>query len=639
MAHRNSRRGRQPKREKWWTRPKDKAHDAVVSTMRHLDEHQRVTHERNLHHIRLYSNRLAGGLTGNDYNRTLRDDRLRLNVVKAVADTALATIATSDARIMTLGKGGNYAIKQRARGLTKFGDGIFHQTEHYDKSLEVFQDGIILGTGLEKIFPDFTDNRIKTERVFPEEILVDDTEAKYGPRAVRQLFQHKEMQRDTAIDVFGNKFKAKLANATLVRESHTFSETISDPISVVEAWYLPSYKGAGDGRHVIGTDTVTLFDEPWELTSFPFAQFRWTHSPLGFWGMGLAEELSQVQIEVNYLLQKIQKLMTLATTQVWVEKNALAKSKLNNEDMGIKEYASGSRPPIFQTVAAVSPEYFQHLDRLWNRAFEVAGISQLSATSKKPAGLESGEALRAFQEVQTKRFQHVEKRWQKYHVDSFSLMVHAARQLDTHMKKTNQGSFSVLTKDRGALEEINFSKVDLEDDSFIIQAYPTSLLPAMPAGKIEALKQLGAISPLLQESMVRDLDYPDVESALKRVNAPIEILDLYLHRMLDKGIPMSPHSFIDADLAARYMTLELLRAEIDGVPEKNLELVRNFLEQIEVLEQRRMLAQQAVAAASAPGTPGAVPPGLPAAPGGAAGAGASLPQLSAIPGGAPAPLV
>jgi hypothetical protein len=39
------------------------------------------------------------------------------------------------------------------------------------------------------------------------------------------------------------------------------------------------------------------------------------------------------------------------------------------------------------------PEVYSHMERLFGKAYEIAGISELSATGKKPPGLESGAAL------------------------------------------------------------------------------------------------------------------------------------------------------------------------------------------------------------------------------------------------------
>jgi hypothetical protein len=47
----------------------------------------------------------------------------------------------------------------------------------------------------------------------------------------------------------------------------------------------------------------------------------------------------------------------------------------------------------FTLRQAMHPEVYNHLDRLYQRAYEISGISELSATGKKPAGLESGAAL------------------------------------------------------------------------------------------------------------------------------------------------------------------------------------------------------------------------------------------------------
>lgn len=157
----------------------------------------------------------------------------------------------------------------------------------------------------------------------------------------------------------------------------------------------PVIKGSNDGRHVIAIDNFTLLDEEWERDTFPFCFIRWTERLLGFWGQGLAEQLTGIQVEINKLLRNIQEQMHLATPKVFVEAGSkISKAHINNEIWGIIEYAG--TPPTFYVPKTVSGEIFSHLDRLFSRAYEIAGVSVLAAQSKKPAGLESGVALREF---------------------------------------------------------------------------------------------------------------------------------------------------------------------------------------------------------------------------------------------------
>jgi hypothetical protein len=592
----------------------------VEKSVRQLYDKQGHIYERNLHHLRLYSNRAASGLYGRNFASSIRDDRLRLNVIKAVADTAMAHIATNKTYAQALTKDGDFLLRRKYENLTKFGLGMFNSTRQHETGLEVFLDACIFGTGVEKIYPDYKRGTICAERVIPDELAVDDTEAKYGPRYVRQMFHHKHYSKTTAMDMWP-EHKAMLEMSGDMRENDEptdYADSLIEPVSVVEAYYLPSSPSANDGRHSIVCTGGTLVDERWDWYCFPFAQFRWSWPGSGFWGIGLAEELSSIQIEINYLLQKIQKLMTLATTQIWVDANSVAKQKLSNKDMGIVEMSPGARQPIFQAVQSVSGEYFQHLDRLYTRAFEIAGVSQLSATSKKPAGLDSGEALRTYNAIGSQRFMHVGQRFDQFHCDAFELMAYAAKELDEYMRGEGK-TYKVLSVNRAGAEEIEWPEIDLDKDKFFVQVYPSNLLPEEPAGQIQTLQALAQIDPQLQTSLARNLNYPDVKAVVKRLSAKKDLVDKYIDDIIEHGKYRPPHSFLDLEYAVTASALATAKAELEKVPEDRLDKLRSFsLEVAKMLEklavppppQGMTMGPPGQTAMGAPPVDQAIPPGI-----------------------------
>ena len=81
------------------------------------------------------------------------------------------------------------------------------------------------------------------------------------------------------------------------------------------------------------------------------------------------------------LLQRIQNMMRmLGVTKVIVEQQSgVPKAHINNEVGTIYHVAAGSRPPTVVAPQSVHPEYFQQLDRLYQRAFQEIGISELAS--------------------------------------------------------------------------------------------------------------------------------------------------------------------------------------------------------------------------------------------------------------------
>lgn len=592
----------------WWEESKGEAHARVFATFEHLDNIQSHHRIANLHHLRLYSNRIAAGMGGRDYAVQESGEKLKLNIVKTVIDAATAQIATNRPRPMYLTERGNAELKTRAKRLSKFVMGQFYALDQYDLSLDVFRDACIFGTGYEKIYE--VGGRICAERVFPNEILVDDHEAKYGEP--QQLFQHKQVNREVLASAY-KKHRAEIALASLVREDSLYSESIADPVSVIEAWHLPSAPGAKDGRHVICTSNVTLVDKPWESDRFPFAVFRWSKAPLGFLGIGISEELTPIQVEINFLLQKAQVIMNALTNSVWVKKGEID-GRISNKMNSVNTYKN--TPPVALTLGGVPPEILQQIEALYRKAFEIVGISQLQAQSQKPAGLNSGEALKTYNDIGSQRFQHVGQRWEHFHVRQVAeLILDRAREIE----ERGDGDLRVLAQGDRDVEEIRFSDVYIERDKYVTKVWPVSLFPDTPAGKLDTIEKLAGVSPEIQRYIMPLLDFPDLDAIRARVSAPYDIVEKMIEAMLERGQPQTPLPYMDFGLARNMGTLALLQAEKENVPEERKELLRVWLDKIDDMQALEATPppapnQPAVPGPAQPPDPmaaGPLPPGMP----------------------------
>lgn len=578
------------KTERWWKKSSADVADAVFANVKHLDDVQAGVRLSNINNLRLYSNRQAAGFMGAEYAAAADGGSvIKMNVVKSCVDTAVAHIATMRPRPLYQTKGGDFETRERARRLGKFQLGQFLHMRRYIKGLQIFRDALIFGPGIEKFYG--LDGRICSERVFPDELIHDLNEASGG--SVRQLFQHKHIAREVLTEQFPACWK-EIEGAETIRDERGIDLGLNQPASVLEAWHLPSGPDADDGRHVIAISNKTLHDEPWERDRFPFAFFNWSDPVRGLFGIGAAEELAPIQREINYIAQKIQRLMTLATSFVWKEKGS-GVGRIINKDFAQYEYSG--KPPIFQTVASVSAEYFNHLDRLYQRAFEIMGISQLAAQSTKPAGLDSGEALRVYNDIGTKRFQHVGQRWEQFHLDAAECIYDVASDIVAEGKNV-----SVLVADDKDVEEIDFKRAYIDRDKYVMQPHPASLMPDTPAGKVEMIVKLGPAIPEMQPYLAMLLTgIPDVEAVVDRMTAPIRLAEMQVSHIISNGEFEPPYESMDLPLTRNIATKALLQSYIDGVPEERCDMLRRYISHVDLLLEKNEAGQIALAQMAQPG--------------------------------------
>jgi hypothetical protein len=563
---------------KFWWEVTGAPHSEIMSFVSALDDEQGYRKEDNLNSLRLFGNSDTVGLSLGEYSKrnVQKDGSPSLNIVHSMCTTVTSRITKSRPKATFLTSGGNWSAKRKAKLLDKFVSGQFYETDIYTIAPRIFLDATVFGTGIMKIYE--VGGKVKIDRIFPNEVIVDDTEALYGEP--RQIFQRKFVSRRVLSSLYP-EVKQQIMDNDVKSDSYgNERNTSNEQIECVEAWHLPSGEGAEDGRHVICLDNVTLLDEPYTKSYFPFVFLKWTDRLLGFWGQGLAEQLSGIQSEINKLLLQIKLQMTLATPKVFVEVGSkISKAHINNETWGIIEY-SGTKPD-FHVPMTTSPEIFSHLDRLYRRAYEIAGVSELAAQSRKPGGLDSGRALREFHDIESERFMVIGREYEGMFMEAARQMVDIARDVSSR----DGDDYKVLSHNNREIELVTWGKINLDSDSYVMRIYPTSLLPATPAGRLATVEGLFQSGLIDRNAALALLDYPDLEAYHKVELAFIDDVDLLIENMLEKGIYSPPEPFSNLQFAIQRIQSAYIRAKVDGAPDGRLDLLRRYIESAVLLLQ------------------------------------------------------
>ena len=582
---------------KWWIKSEEQAHEAVIAAIRNIDRSQAQRNNKNLVHMRLYGNQDISGFTPSTYSSSLTlpnsssQPGVKLNIIYSMISTLASKITKNSPRVMITPVGGEWSNRKRAKNLTKFLDGIFYETKLYQEAIRVFTDALVFDLGALKIYP--CDDKIVIERVFPNEIKVDNMDGMYGKP--RQLYQCKYVPLERLITEFP-EYEMRIRNAIKDVNHQYISEV--ELVEVIEAWHLKSGSDETDGKHVICIEGVTLFYEDYDSCDFPFVFFRWTEKLLGFYGQGLAEQLVGIQTEINKILKTMQLGLHLCSVPYWLVESSskINKAHLSNQIGNIIEYSITK--PELATGSGVSPDLFNHLNWLINQAYQITGLSQLSASSQKPAGLNSGVALREYHDIESERFYSVGKAYEHFFLGAASHFIEVAK----YLSKNNSG-FSIKTSEKGWGEFVDWSDVNMEEDAYLMQMYPTNFLPATPAGKMETLKemmQMGLITS--REEIIDQLEYPDLERLTNLATATLHEIEMMIEKMLDPDEPeyQSPDPITNLELARNLAQSAYLDAKIKGAYEENLELLRRFINECIDLQAATQAPQQAATQAAQP---------------------------------------
>lgn len=556
--------------EEWWTTSTHEAAGHMVSLVHTLNENQKGRQWQNVRHSYLYTNRQGNDIVTDHLSRHSRPlDRYNVtyNVVASAIDTVTAKIAQKEIRPRVLTERGDYAKQRRGQKLTRYLDGSFSSDQVYRKAPECLRDAGVFGTGVLKVIADPASGKIRTERVLITEILVDEPEAAHG--SPRSMYQVRKVAKSTLMAQFPDQ--ATAISALTPESTHPNRQTTEDLIKVYEGWHLGS--AAEEGRHIIATDGPCLVDEKWEHPTFPFAFLHYKKSIASFYGIGIAEELMGTQLEINKILRDIQRAQNLiAVPRVLLEYNSkVVPTHLNNEIGAAIKY-QGTRPE-FMTATAMNNEIYSHVKWLIATAFEKVGVSQLSATSKKPTGLDSGRALREFKDTETERFWITEKNYQSFFEDIADLTVRLSKELYQSMP-----DLSVQAEDKQFIEDIKWADVDLDTDSFVTRIHVSSLFPTSPAAKIQKIEEYIRAGWMDRESAIKLLDFPDVEAWETLETSDRNYIERIISDILETGTYRAPEPemLLEKDVnLARKAYLDALNKNVE---EERTELLLRWIE-------------------------------------------------------------
>lgn len=596
----------------WWP-IKDKHRSAaqMLTYAAHLKETQGERYRMAAIYARLYGNHSLFSFIGMNNAKIEQEsgkptERPTFNLVQSVTDTLVSRLSQSRPQPVFLTDNADYKQRNLAKKLNNFILGEFYAAKAYEKGTTALRDALVEGTGCIHIFEN-PDNKVDLERVLLTELLVDQVEARDGDP--RQLYRLKLVDRRVLIANFPDqKEMIEMAAKGTPDNSANTSKSIADLVMCVEGWHLRSGKNASDGRHMLAISTGALIDEEWTKDKFPFSFLHYSPRLAGFWAQGVAEQLMGTQMELNSILYTIsQAIKLVGVPRVFVDEGSKVMDSSHSNQIGVIVKYRGIKPE-YEVAPSNAPELYAERDKLIQYGYQQCGVSALQASSQKPQGLDSGEAIRTYDDISTDRFASLARRYDDFFIDLAYQIIDLAKEI-----AERDGSYSTIYPNKNGTKEIDLPKAAMIKDEFVIQCFTQSSLPKDPAGrlaKVTEMVQAGMIS--LQEGR-RLLDYPDLEQVEKLANAAEERILQILDDIIESGKYTPPDPFLDLMLAKTLVVQYINLYAAAKLEEKKMQLLRDFYTQILDLAQAAQPPTPAGPGGAAP-TPQAAPQAPPTSP-------------------------
>lgn len=427
----------------------------------------------------------------------------QINVIKSCIDTLESKIAQSKVRPYFNSFNGTYKDIKLVKQCQQFFDLYFDQQNVNKTVSDAFRDACIFDTGWSYVDVDL--NRII--RVLPHQVFFRPAEMNYG-NLTRVYVEQKEYPVTLLPKPIYTRIEAQLGNLEYVTYGVYY-----DVLHKVKAYYIS------------GVSKPLVFE--YDCDVVPLVFLHYCTPVLGAYSQSVVDMLNSIQLQIDALNAKISEASQLNPAQTFFvpEGSNVKAQQLNNRIGNVIMYrqdpGSTVNPVQAFTPGFIDPSYYQERDALIEQAYSMVGVSQLSAQSKKPRGLDAAKALLTMEDVESERFETQLNQVIHAYVDLAKVCI-ACFDKDQYILPPSKYRSSLKwgqIREASELMNIQFTGADtLSKD------------PSTKLQQLQALAQAGAIP---QTMIARYMEVPDLEGGYSLSTNAIDAVDTVIDDCLE----------------------------------------------------------------------------------------------------------
>ena len=407
-----------------------------------------------------------------------------INVLQSMIESSVSKLAQLKVRPFLNPIAGGFNTKRVCRQGQIFFDELFDEQDVYSKARLSLRDAEICEYGVHWI----DDEERKIKRVRPWEFYCDSAEYTFGD----MTHCHLKFLQFPAI-----KLRAKIDKSKTASAAKSLFQSTPYPRAVYRIFWDLAGK-----EKIEFVNSEELCRSKITYTCAPFS-FIWYHPPVrGFKSTSLVDAQIRTQEQIDELSDKLHSALSLTPANTaFVPKGSDVKTSMLSNRIGeIVEYnpIQGLATPVtIATPAAIHPQYVQSLEKFIQLGYEMEGISQLSASSKKPGGLSSGVALQTIEDIESERHEVIVENYKRFLMDDARIAIEVFPE-DADILPNKSGRASIPWK-----------AIKKERESFSIQFAATNFLSRDPQTKMEQIEKLISMKFITPPMASDYLDLPD----------------------------------------------------------------------------------------------------------------------------------
>ena len=514
-----------------------------------------------------------------------------INVIKSCIDTLTSKIAQSKVRPFFNCINGTFKDINVCKNAQQYFDQYFDIEEVNKKVSMAFRDACIFDHGV--IYVDSETKSIT--KALPWQVFVRPAELTYN-NVTRAYY----CQNDYPVSMLPEKYRNKVLIANPDQEYVTYG-IYYDTVDQCKAVYISEL------------DFVGI--EKYEGNRVPFI-FLWYNNPIhGGSSVSVVDMLYGIQKEVNTLMSKVKDASQLspALTFFLPDDATIKSTQLNNRVGNVITYKATSdmsgSPVTVATPNFIDSQYIELINNLKETAYEMVGISQLSAQSKKPSGLNSGIALQTMEDVESERFEEQLNQVIRCYVEIAKTCLRVFPKEETILPDTPNRL------------DVRWKDIVDEEKKMQIQFSAADSLSKDPSTKLQQLQQLAQVGVIPQERIAQFMELPDLEGGYSLSNNAINAVLSVIRDCIESDnydvpdyipIPMLKTEIINTQLSLRAANFKRNQEDIEKLnqlynlvvqmeqqmnqptPEEQAMQQQQQMQQAQMAEQQAAMQQQAM---------------------------------------------
>ena len=472
------------------------------------------------------------------------------NVIASCIETLCSKIASQKVRPFFNTVNGTFKEMQIAKQAQIFFDMLYEENNVNEIITDAFRNACIFDKGIVKISDDGITNRL------PWNVFFDPREVTYS-----QITQVAEKLPKTPGRILELKYGIKV-NRNL---DYTVYEYY-DVMEHIKAVYVQELN-----------KVVTHEYKP---NIIPYLEIHYTNPVKGDTSQSVVDQLYGIQTQIDELLAVMKDSIAVnpGMTLLVPRSSNIKTNMLSNRTGQIIQYdpipGQTTSPVTYATNDIISPQFVQLLDKLKNDAYEIVGISQLSATSQKPSGLNSGVALNTMEDIESSRFETQLNSVVRLYVDV------AKACLDIFPPEID-----ILPDD---LNRANIKWADIVEarNNMKIQFSAAESLSKDPSEKLKQLVALSQAGVIPQSHIATLMELPDLQSGYNLSNNAFNSVYTFIDNVLVSGIlpdkipvylPKNKGGLLETEIVNTMLSLSI-KPEINA---KEIDLLQQLFSKVQ----------------------------------------------------------